>query len=50
MNQTRADRLYFLFALVLLALAWKISHAASASFQGIRAAQTAQLEKALAEN
>jgi hypothetical protein len=50
MNQVIAARLYFLFALVLCVLGWKISQAAKQELAKVQAAQKVALERVLSEN
>ena len=48
MNNLIAARLYFLFALLLLVIGWKICQGSSQPLHQIQANQAAQIEKALA--
>jgi hypothetical protein len=50
MNQAYTARVYFLFALLLLGLAWTVTHKAKAELTRIQAVQTAALEKASEAN
>ena len=47
MNQTTSARFYFLFALLLLVLGWKISHAAKEQISRAQAQQAAHIEQML---
>ena len=50
MSQVTTARLYFLFALALLSLGWKVCHSASAQVARVQAAQAAQIERLLSAN
>lgn len=47
MNTTHAARLYFLFALALLVLGWKMTRTASEQLQKVEAAHTAAIDRVL---
>lgn len=47
MNNVTSARLYFLFALLLCLLGWKVCHEAATSFEKVSANRNAQIERIL---